>query len=149
MKYRTRIQYTRDREGADVGSLARGRVAACDRSALRPSPSLDRRHSVEDRRDTAAAATSLARALALAEREEISRGVMAGQSVRSIARSLATRTLHGEPRDPSQRWPASYRASEADQAAWDRAQRPKRCKLAQNRALARIVAEKLQLEWSP
>ena len=37
----------------------------------------------------------------------------------------------------------------ADQAAWDRAQRPKSCKLADNPALARIVAGKLQLEWSP
>ena len=43
----------------------------------------------------------------------------------------------------------SYRASDAEQAAWDRAQRPKPCKLAQNRALARTVAEKLRLEWSP
>jgi len=42
-----------------------------------------------------------------------------------------------------------YRASEADQAAWDRARRPKSCRLVENRALARIVAEKLQLEWSP
>jgi IS30 family transposase len=42
-----------------------------------------------------------------------------------------------------------YRASCADQAAWDRARRPKRCRLAQNRALARTVADKLQLEWSP
>ena len=37
----------------------------------------------------------------------------------------------------------------ADQAAWDRAHRPKSCKLARNPALARIVASKLQLEWSP
>ena len=42
-----------------------------------------------------------------------------------------------------------YRANQADRAAWDRARRPKICKLAENRALARIVAEKLQLEWSP
>jgi len=42
-----------------------------------------------------------------------------------------------------------YRASQAEQAAWDRAHRPKRCKLVQNRALARIVAEKLQLQWAP
>ena len=41
------------------------------------------------------------------------------------------------------------RASKADQAAWDRAHRLKSCKLAQDRALARIAAEKLQLEWSP
>jgi IS30 family transposase len=43
----------------------------------------------------------------------------------------------------------SYRASEADQAAWNRAHRPKRCKLVTNRALARIVAGKLKLLWSP
>jgi len=43
----------------------------------------------------------------------------------------------------------AYRASEADEAAWRRATRPKRCKLAQNRALGRMVADKLRLEWSP
>ena len=42
-----------------------------------------------------------------------------------------------------------YRASQADQAAWDRAQRPKPCKLALNRALARSVAQKLRGFWSP
>jgi IS30 family transposase len=88
-------------------------------------------------------------ALTLAEREEISRAVVAGHSLRSIAASLGrapstiSRELNrngGEER---------YRASQADQAAWDRARRPKTCKLAQNRTLARIVAGKLQLEWSP
>jgi len=42
-----------------------------------------------------------------------------------------------------------YRASKADQSAWDRAHRPKICKLAKNRVLAHIVAEKLQLQWAP
>jgi IS30 family transposase len=42
-----------------------------------------------------------------------------------------------------------YRATSAEQAAWDRAHRPKTCKLAQNRTLARIVAQKLRLEWAP
>jgi IS30 family transposase len=40
------------------------------------------------------------------------------------------------------------RANVADEAAWDRAHRPKTCKLADNPALARIVASKLQLQWS-
>jgi IS30 family transposase len=90
-----------------------------------------------------------ARALALAEGEEISRGVTAGQSVRSIARLLrrAPSTVSREIRRNG--GCCSYRASAAEQAAWDRAQRPKPCKLAQNRALARSVAEKLRLEWSP
>ncbi len=88
-------------------------------------------------------------ALTLAEREEISRGVVADQSLRSIAASLgrAPSTVSREiNRNGGRR---RYRASQADQAAWDRAQRPKTGKLTQNRALARIVASKLQLEWSP
>jgi IS30 family transposase len=43
----------------------------------------------------------------------------------------------------------AYRAGTADEAAWDRARRPKPCKLAVHPALARLVAQKLQLEWSP
>ena len=89
------------------------------------------------------------RALALTEREEISRGAMARLSARAIARSLrrAPSTVSREICRNGGRH--GYRASEADRAAWDRAERPKRCKLAQNRALARRVAEKLRLQWSP
>ena len=89
------------------------------------------------------------RTLTLAEREEISRGVVAGLSLRSIAASLgrAPSTISREINCNGGR--RQYRASNADQAAWDRAHRPKTCKLAQNRALAHIVAEKLQLQWSP
>jgi len=42
-----------------------------------------------------------------------------------------------------------YRASKADQSAWDRAHRPKTCKLVENPALARVVASKLKKRWSP
>ena len=42
-----------------------------------------------------------------------------------------------------------YRASQAEQAAWDRARRPKTCKLAENKTLAHLVADKLQVQWSP
>lgn len=89
------------------------------------------------------------RALTLAEREEISRGVVAGRSIRSIAARLgrAPSTVSREiNRNGGLR---HYRANQADQAAWERAHRPKTCKLAQNRALARIVAKQLQLDWSP
>jgi IS30 family transposase len=44
---------------------------------------------------------------------------------------------------------SDYRAAEADNTAWDRALRPKRCKLAENNALARLVTDKLRLLWSP
>ena len=88
-------------------------------------------------------------ALTLAEREEISRGMVAGQSLRSIAASLgrAPSTVSREIRRNGGR--RDYRASKADQAAWDRARRPKSCKLVKNRALARIVAKKLRGLWSP
>ena len=88
-------------------------------------------------------------ALTLAEREEISRGVVTGHSLRSIAATLgrAPSTVSREiNRNGGRR---RYRANQADEAAWGRARRPQTCKLAQNRALARIVAEKLQLEWAP
>jgi IS30 family transposase len=85
----------------------------------------------------------------LSEREEISRGVVEGRSVRSIAASLdrAPSTVSREiGRNGGLE---GYRAARADQAAWDRARRPKLCKLVCNRALAHRVASKLRLEWSP
>src|SRR3569832_3007397 len=88
-------------------------------------------------------------ALTLAEREEISRAVVTGQSIRSVARQLgrAPSTISRElQRNCGQQ---RYRASQADQMAWDRSCRPKSCKLVKNRALARIVADKLRLQWSP
>jgi len=87
--------------------------------------------------------------LTLAEREEISRGVVAGQSFRSVAASLgrAPSTISREIRRNGGR--RHYRANKADQAAWDRAHRPKTCKLVENHALARIVASKLKQRWSP
>ena len=88
-------------------------------------------------------------ALSLAEREEISRGIVAGHSIRTIASQLgrAASTVSREiRRNGGQR---RYRGNKADEAAWQRAHRPKICKLAANYALAHIVAEKLQLEWSP
>jgi IS30 family transposase len=89
------------------------------------------------------------RALSLAEREEISRAVVAGQSIRTIAARLgrAPSTVSRELQRNGGR--ASYRANLADQAAWDRAHRPKQCKLVENRALARTVSDKLRLQWSP
>ncbi len=85
----------------------------------------------------------------MSEREEISRGVIAGRSVRSIASELGRvpSTTSRETRRNGGR--QRYRANRADKAAWDRAHRPKTCKLAENRALARLVASKLQLQWSP
>lgn len=88
-------------------------------------------------------------ALSLAEREEISRALATGRSIRSIASQLGrapstvSREIH---RNGGQGF---YRATQADQAAWNRALRPKTCKLVANRKLANLVAVKLQCQWSP
>ena len=88
-------------------------------------------------------------ALTLAEREEISRGVAAGHSIRTIARSWAERPRQSVARLNATVAGARYRANKADEAAWHRAQRPQTCKLAKNPALSRIVAGKLMGRWSP
>lgn len=87
--------------------------------------------------------------LTLSEREEISRGLVAGYSLRSIAAKLgrAPSTISREIKRNGDQ--PSYRASQADQSAWDRTRRPKTCKLADNRHLAHIVSDKLKLQWSP
>ena len=87
--------------------------------------------------------------LSFEEREEISRGLAAGLSVREIAVGLgrAPSTISREVAGNGGR--RRYRATAADQQAWARATRPKPCKLATNRLLTGIVAEKLQRRWSP
>ena len=88
-------------------------------------------------------------ALSLEEREEISRAVAAGRSIRHIAAGLrrCPSTISRELRRNGGR--GAYRASEADQSAWDRAHRPKLCRLATHAELRWRVAEKLALQWSP
>ena len=88
-------------------------------------------------------------ALTLAEREEISRGIVAGKSIRSIA-SMLDRAPSTVSREVSRNGGcARYRAAAAEQRAWVRAHRPKPCKLALNPRLARVVAAKLTERWSP
>lgn len=89
------------------------------------------------------------RALTLAEREEISRGLVAGYSIRALATQLkrAPSTVSREVKRNGGR--EGYRANQADQATWARAHRPKPCKLAENPGLAHIVANKLHSLWSP
>lgn len=90
-----------------------------------------------------------ARVLTLAEREEISRGLSAQVTLRQIAGRIG-RAPSSVSREIARHGGAQrYRASAADTQAWDRARRPKRCKLAQNSTLAQLVAHKLTLNWSP
>ena len=88
-------------------------------------------------------------ALTLSEREEISRGTVANLSIRSIAKNLSRSPSTISREIKRNGGYDSYRATQADQAAWDQSHRPKLCKLACNRALSRTVATKLQLNWSP
>ena len=149
MKYRPRIYYTetdkermwdRWRKGDSLHAIAR----LFDRSHGSIAGVLSRTGGIRPPKRTRSRL-----ALTLSEREEISRGVVAGLAIRSIATLLgrATSTVSREiNRNGGRR---RYRASKADQAAWDRAHRPKTCKLVENRALARIVANKLRKLWSP
>jgi hypothetical protein len=78
------------------------------------------------------------RTLTLPEREEISRGIVCDLSVRTIASQLG-RSPSTVSREINRNGGLKhYRASQADQAAWDRAQRPKPCTLATHPALRRI-----------
>ena len=89
------------------------------------------------------------KSLSLGEREEISRGLSTRRSLRSIARTLgrSPSTISREVRRNG--GPDRYRATRSDQAAWDRALRPKPCKLACCPSLARTVSARLQRKWSP
>ncbi len=89
------------------------------------------------------------RHLSFEEREMISRGLAARQSLREIARGLRrpTSTISREvSRNGGCR---SYRAAQAERCAWERARRPKPCLLAGNERLRDLVAEKLSWDWSP
>jgi IS30 family transposase len=87
--------------------------------------------------------------LRLGEREEISRGIVAGRSIRQIAQGLgrAPSTVSREIRRNG--GSQAYRANRADRRAWKRALRPKPCRLALHRELRWRVAQKLALQWSP
>ena len=90
-----------------------------------------------------------ARALRLEEREEISRGIAAGWSIRQIAQGLA-RSPSTVSREIRRNGGCSaYRASWADRYAWQRALRPKPCHLVRRAELRWRVAQKLALQWSP
>jgi len=90
-----------------------------------------------------------ARALTLQDREQISRGLAAGQSLRRIAGEL------GRPPSTVSREVARnggrgrYRAVLADEHAWRQARRPKVCRLARSARLRHLVASRLRLDWSP
>ena len=87
--------------------------------------------------------------LTLAEREDISRGIASGSSIRDIARGLE-RTASTVSREVARHGGRpQYRVNETDHQAWESALRPKVCLLAIHVKLQEIVASKLILDWSP
>ena len=88
-------------------------------------------------------------ALTLAEREEISRGVAAKQSMRSIAQALSRAASTVSREIGRNGGGAVYRATEAEEHAWGRARRPRRCRLSRSPELRRLVQEQLRMHWSP
>ena len=89
------------------------------------------------------------RVLSLAEREEISRGIAARRTIRSMA-VLLGRSPSTVSREIGRNGGYdNYRALVADERAWERARRPKRCRLVRCPRLRQLVEDKLRLDWSP
>jgi IS30 family transposase len=107
------------------------------------------KHLREMRRPPPRESVRSALRLSLTEREEISRGLAGGESLRSIARRLgrASSTVSREVTANGGR--RRYRACRADSAAVKRMRRPKRSKLAVCPRLRAAVEDKLELRWSP
>jgi IS30 family transposase len=149
MKYRRRIFFTdqqkaeiwdRWQRGESMSSIGRG----FERNSSSIYPLLARTGGI---RPPDRVRSRLA--LTLGEREEISRSLHARQSLRSIARALR-RSASTISREVGRNGGAAqYRATPSDQAAWDRAQRPKPCKLAGSPYLCRAISVKLTRKWSP
>lgn len=149
MSYRTRIKYSpaqkaeiwdRWQRGESQSSIGRifNRESSSIFSIISPSGGI--RPSPRQRSK---------QALTLSEREEISRGLVGQLSIRAIAARL-DRSPSTISREIKRNGGChNYRAVQADQAAWDRACRPKLCKLACNRSLSQLVAAKLMRHWSP
>ncbi|MDP2827960.1 MAG: IS30 family transposase [Sulfuricellaceae bacterium] len=87
--------------------------------------------------------------LSFAEREEISRGLAAGVSIRQIAGGIGRSPSTVSREIGRNNGQSKYRAVEADADAWNRARRPRPCRLAKSPELQMVVASKLRLEWSP
>ncbi|HZA88099.1 MAG TPA: IS30 family transposase [Acidimicrobiales bacterium] len=87
--------------------------------------------------------------LSLVEREEISRGVVAGESLRAIASRLGRAPSTVSREVAANGGPRRYRAARADAVALRRMRRPKSSKLAVHDELRALVESKLELKWSP
>ncbi len=149
MTYRTRIKYTAKQKDEMWDRWQRGEsLHSIGRAFDRPSSSIYGQLAPSGGiRPPPRQRSRLA--LTLSEREEISRGIASHLSLRTIAVQLGRSPSTISREIKRNGGYDSYRATQAEQAAWDRARRPQRCKLACHRTLSRIVAAKLRLNWSP
>jgi IS30 family transposase len=149
MKYRKRIYYTKEQQalmwdrwqkGESLHDIAR----LVDRYHTSVFGIFSRAGGIRPRPRIRSAIS-----LSLSERETISRGIAAELSMRTIAHQLgrSPSTISREINRNGGYY--NYRAAVADEAAWERAKRPKSCKLVCHKPLARIVATKLKAQWSP
>ena len=132
--------WDRWRKGEGLTSIGRafGKPSSCIFSHLRPTGGIRPRVRRRSRL-----------ALSLAEREEISRGLVAEQSIRSIARSLSRAPSTVSREIKRNGGYHRYRAAAADKRAWSEALRPKTCKLAMHACLRQAVERKLRHNWAP
>jgi IS30 family transposase len=149
MKYRTRIYYTEEQKAVMWDRWQKG-------DSLHAIARLfDRYHTSIQGIFSAAGGVRPARrtrssmALSISEREEISRGIASDESMRSIATRLgrAPSTISREVQRNG--GGGKYRAARADKKAWERACRPKSCKLAGSPWLRHAIEMKLRVNWSP
>ncbi len=149
MAYRTRIFFTEKQKSEIWDRWQRGESMRSigrhfDRGSSSIYPLLERTGGIRP-----ATRTRSRLALTLTEREEISRSLMAKQSLRSIALKLR-RAPSTISREVCRNGGAKhYRAATSDAKAWDRAHRPKPCKLVGNDYLCRMISTKLHRKWSP
>jgi len=88
-------------------------------------------------------------ALTLREREEISRGLASGSSIREIAKCLDRTVSTVSPGGRTAWWPSCVSSQSSGRRSLESALRPKRCLLSIHVKLRNIVASKLILDWSP
>lgn len=149
MKQRRRIYYSADQRAEIWDRWRRGEsMSSIGRLFERESSSIY--HILEATGGIRPPARKRSRlALTMSDRETISRGLATNRSMRAIAGELG-RCVSTVSREISRNGGhGNYRATKADQAAWDRAHRPKACKLSLNSLLKRTVSKKLKLNWSP
>ena len=149
MSYRRRIYFTSEQKSEIWDRWQRGESMSSigrlfDRDSSSIYPLLSRTGGIRPAKRTRSRL-----ALTLSEREEISRGIVAQQSIRLMAAFLgrSPSTVSREVRRNGGY--NQYRAALADERSWAQTRRPKRCKLALSPWLRHAVSQKLILNWSP